>query len=54
MAEIAFEGTWYATYAIGPIALAYQQSYVDRNVAGGAATAATTSTKAVGTATGSI
>jgi len=46
----SFEGTWYATYAIGPIALAYQQSYVDRNVAGGAE--ALTSTKAVGTATG--
>ena len=40
--EDAFEGTWYATYAMGPIAVGYQQSYVNR----GLSTAAT----AVGTA----
>jgi len=36
-AEDVFEGTWYATYAMGPIAIGYQQSYVNR----GLSTAAT-------------
>ena len=37
-AEDGFEGTWYATYAMGPISVGYQQSYVNR----GLSTAATT------------
>jgi len=36
-AEDVFEGTWYATYAMGPISVGYQQSYVNR----GLSTAAT-------------
>jgi len=30
--EDGFEGTWYATYAMGPIAVGYQQSYVNRGL----------------------
>ena len=30
--EDAFEGTWYATYSMGPIAIGYQQSYVNRGL----------------------
>jgi len=37
-AEDGFEGTWYASYAFGPVAVGYQQSYVNR----GLSTAATT------------
>jgi len=50
--EDGFEGTWYATYAMGPIAVGYQQSYVNRGI-GGAAEAVGTS-KTVAAATGSF
>jgi len=48
----AFEGTWYATYAMGPISIGYQQSYVDNGVGGAASLA--TATKAFATATGTF
>ena len=48
--EDSFEGTWYATYAMGPVALGYQQSYVNRGVSGAAD--AVTNTKTVAAATG--
>ena len=46
-----FQGTWYATYAMGPISIGYQQSYVDNGVAGAAQLAGTTKTFAAGTGT---
>ncbi len=48
--EDTFEGTWYATYALGPISVGYQQSYVNRGVAGAAESI--TSDKTVAAATG--
>jgi len=51
-AQDSFEGTWYASYAMGPISVGYQQSYVDNGVGGAANLAATT--KAFGTATGTF
>jgi len=51
-AQDSFEGTWYATYAMGPISIGYQQSYVDNGVSGAAQAAA--ATKAFGTATGTF
>jgi outer membrane protein OmpU len=44
-----FQGTWYATYAMGPIAFGYQQSYVENGVAGAAQLAASTKTFAAAT-----
>ena len=49
-ASDVFEGTWYATYAMGPISVGYQQSYVNRGIAGGAGIA--TDVKAVASASG--
>ena len=43
-----FEGTWYATYAMGPIALGYQQSYVNRGIGTGAELATAKKTVAAG------
>ena len=43
----AFEGTWYATYNMGPVSIGYQQSYVDTGLV--PAQTATTTAKAVGT-----
>ena len=48
--EDSFEGTWYATYAMGPIAVGYQWSHVSRGVSGAAE--AVTATKTVAAATG--
>ena len=47
----SFEGTWYATYAMGPISIGYQQSYVDNGVSGAADAATATKTFAAGTGT---
>ena len=46
----SFAGTWYATYAIGPVSIGYQQSYVSRGIPGAAE--AITTDKTVGAATG--
>ena len=45
-AEDVFEGTWYATYAMGPISVGYQQSYVNRGLSTAATAAATGKTVA--------
>ena len=47
--EDTFQGTWYATYAMGPVSFGYQQSYVDNGVSGAAQVAAATKTFAAGT-----
>jgi outer membrane protein OmpU len=44
----SFEGTWYATYAMGPVSVGYQQSYVNRGLSTGATAAAATKTVAAG------
>jgi len=44
-----FQGTWYATYAMGPVAFGYQQSYVENGVAGAAQLAGSTKTWAAAT-----
>ena len=46
-----FDGTWFAKYSMGPIAIGYQSSYVDRGGASAAVVAATT-VKTIGTSTG--
>jgi outer membrane protein OmpU len=46
-----FNGSWFATYAAGPVSIGYQKSYVDTGLAGGTVTAATTA-KAIGTSDG--
>ena len=43
----AFDGTWFATYNMGPVSLGYQTSYIDRGIELTADTA-TTSAKTVG------
>ena len=52
--EDTFEGTWYATYAMGPISIGYQQSYVNRGIGQVLLTAASCKLKAVAAGTGSI
>ncbi|MBC8297184.1 MAG: hypothetical protein H8E55_15495 [Pelagibacterales bacterium] len=47
--EDTFEGTWYATYAMGPISIGYQQSYVNRGISGAPDAAAAAKTVAAGT-----
>ena len=47
--EDSFEGTWYATYAMGPISVGYQQSYVSRGVPGAAEAIANAKTVAAAT-----
>ena len=50
-AQDTFQGTWYATYAMGPISVGYQQSYVDNGVSGAAQLAGAQKTFAAGTGT---
>ena len=45
-----FDGTWFATYAMGPVSIGYQTSYVDAGVTGSAE--ATNTSKTVGTSAG--
>ena len=47
----AFDGTWYAKYSAGPVSFGYQTGYINRGQ-DGAASATTTGTKYVSTATG--
>ena len=47
----AFDGTWYAKYSAGPVSIGYQTGYINRGQ-DGAASATTTGTKYVSTATG--
>ena len=46
--EDGFEATWYATYAMGPIAVGYQQSYVNRGLSTAAELVGTKKTVAAG------
>jgi hypothetical protein len=48
----SFEGTWYATYAMGPVSVGYQQSYHDAGISGAAEVVG--SAKVVNTASGSF
>jgi outer membrane protein OmpU len=49
LGENSFEGTWYATYSMGPISLGYQTSYVNRGISGAADAAKTAKTVAAAT-----
>ena len=45
----AFEGTWFAKYAMGPVTIGYQESYFDSGLAPSATSAATPKTVAAAT-----
>jgi len=45
----SFEGTWYASYAMGPVSIGYQQSYVDRGISGAADAVGNSKTVLAGT-----
>jgi outer membrane protein OmpU len=47
-AQDAFEGTWYASYSMGPVSIGYTESYMDSGANGGAELA--TAVKTEGTA----
>jgi outer membrane protein OmpU len=47
-----FNGTWFANYSFGPVAIGYQEIYVDAGLAETDNAATTTSAKTVGTSSG--